>query len=178
MEYKTKKSTRAIILIIVFVMTVGFVGSYFIMIINQDQNKDPQTQALEKASADAQKKQKIDPTAFKVEGKVDKLTITDSKVGTGPAVQPGDTVQVHYKGTIAQTGAKFDSSYENGEPISFSLAQVIPGWQQGIPGMQVGGQRRLVIPAALAYGTEGSIGIPPNTDLVFEVELLAINPTE
>ena len=118
----------------------------------------------------------IDPTAFKVEGKVDKLQITDLTEGAGDEVKAGDTLTVHYKGTLAQTGAKFDSSYDRGEPATFPLTGVIQGWQEGMPGMKVGGKRRLVIPAAMAYGDTAQKGIPANSDLVFEIELIAINP--
>jgi len=94
---------------------------------------------------------------------------------------------VHYKGTIAQTQQKFDSSYDSGEPATLKLSDpdssgngVIKGWVNGVPGMKVGGKRRLVIPAAQAYGSSGSSdgSIPPNTDLVFEIELLAVNPKQ
>jgi FKBP-type peptidyl-prolyl cis-trans isomerase len=74
---------------------------------------------------------------------------------------------------LATTGAKFDGNYENGQPIEFSLNGVIPGWTEGIPGMKVGGVRRLEIPAALGYGEQGSGDvIPPNSDLIFEVEIV------
>lgn len=179
MEHHTKKSTRIAIIVIVVVMTAGFMGSYFIMILNPGQSQTNQSQqAQQKADQEAQKNQKYDDTAYKVEGKVDKLQITDLKVGTGPAATINDTLRVHYKGTIAQTGVKFDSSYDRGEPATFALMQVIQGWQEGIPGMQVNGKRRLVIPASLAYGDQAQGGIPANSDLVFEVELLALNPPQ
>ena len=73
-------------------------------------------------------------------------------------------------------GKTFDSSYDRGQPITFGLNGVIAGWQMGIPGMKVGGKRRLIIPASLAYGGQAVGTIPANSDLVFEVELLAINP--
>lgn len=174
-ESKTKKSTRIIILIIAVIMVGGFVGSYFLIIMNQGNTPTTQNQS---ASNSNQTPQTADPTAYKVTGKVTQLQIVDEKVGTGPAVKASDTVSVHYKGTIAQTGVKFDSSYDRGEPITFALSGVIQGWQQGIPGMQLGGKRRLVIPASLAYGDQSAGSIPANSDLVFEVELLAINPAK
>lgn len=176
-ESKTKKSTRIIILAVAFVMAAGFLISYFLIIVEQNNPSTPQTQE-EKANEEVQKKQTVDPTAYKVNGKVTKLETLDKKVGTGPAATANDTVRVHYKGTFAQSGIKFESSYDTGEPVAIPLGQVIPGWKEGIPGMQVGGQRRLVVPSDMAYGPSGRPGIPPNSDLVFEVELLAINPAQ
>ncbi|HSW81777.1 MAG TPA: FKBP-type peptidyl-prolyl cis-trans isomerase [Candidatus Saccharimonas sp.] len=172
-EVTTKKSTRIIILIIAIVMAGGFIGSYFLIIMNQSsQNNTPQNQTQ------TSNNDNYDPTAFKASGPVTQLQIVDEKVGTGAEVKTGDSVRVHYKGTIAQTGMKFDSSYDRGEPVTFPLSQVIQAWQQGIPGMKVGGKRRLVVPAALAYGAQAQPGIPANSDLVFEVELLAITPPQ
>lgn len=102
----------------------------------------------------------------------------DLVVGTGEAVAAGATVSVHYTGAIAATGVIFQSSKDFGdEPITFPLSGVISGWTEGIPGMKIGGTRRLVIPAAKAYGAypPAGSGIPANADLVFDVELVAIN---
>lgn len=104
------------------------------------------------------------------------LQIEDLKVGTGREVREGDTVTAHYRGTLADGGAEFDSSYAHGEPAEFPLDQVIEGWQHGIPGMRVGGKRRLVIPWQMAYGERGSPPeIPARADLVFEVEMLGVS---
>lgn len=100
------------------------------------------------------------------------LSTKDTKVGTGATVKAGATVELNYMGIGAITGQVFDSSWESGKPISFSLAQLIPGWQEGIPGMKVGGQRVLVIPAAKAYGSNPPRGILSNESLVFVVEIL------
>jgi FKBP-type peptidyl-prolyl cis-trans isomerase len=107
---------------------------------------------------------------------VDSLQVTDLKAGTGTEVKPGDTVTVDYTGAVAATGIVFQSSLDSGRPASFSLNQVIKGWTDGIPGMKVGGQRRLLIPAAQAYGASppSGSGIPANAPLVFDVTLQAI----
>lgn len=105
--------------------------------------------------------------------KIDKLQTQDTTPGTGDVVKSGDTVTVDYTGAVAATGTVFQSSLDSGKPISFSLSGVIAGWQQGIPGMKVGGTRRLLIPASLAYGANppSGSGIPANADLVFDVTL-------
>jgi FKBP-type peptidyl-prolyl cis-trans isomerase len=103
------------------------------------------------------------------------LVIEDLVVGTGATAAVGDTVSVHYVGTLTN-GTKFDSSYDRGQtyPFRIGAGQVIAGWDQGVPGMKVGGKRRLTIPPELAYGSQGRDAIPPNATLVFEIELLSI----
>jgi FKBP-type peptidyl-prolyl cis-trans isomerase len=98
--------------------------------------------------------------------------------GKGPAAKAGDTVSVRYTGTLLD-GKKFDSTADHGnEPFKFTIGRgmVIKGWDQGIPGMKVGEKRKLVIPPSLAYGPVARPSIPANSTLVFEVELVAINP--
>lgn len=107
--------------------------------------------------------------------KVAELEITDIVEGTGDTVQPGATVTVHYTGARCEDGIIFQSSHDFGDSISFGLDQVIAGWTQGVPGMKVGGTRRLVIPSDMAYGSaRAAANIPPNSDLVFDIELLGI----
>ncbi len=103
---------------------------------------------------------------------VAELRFEDEVVGDGDEVQVGDTVTIHYTGALASDGTVFDSSVARGEPATFPLGNLIQGWQEGIPGMKVGGKRRLFIPAAQGYGAQGSgASIPPNADLVFDIEL-------
>ena len=104
------------------------------------------------------------------------LKIEDIKVGTGQEVKSGDTISINYLGTLTD-GTKFDSSYDAGKPFETQIGtgQVIEGWDKGVPGMKVGGKRRLTIPGNMAYGERGVPGtIPPNATLVFEVELMGI----
>lgn len=97
------------------------------------------------------------------------------KEGTGPAPTDSDTVVVNYKGTLTN-GSEFDNSYSRGEPLSFRLDGVIPGWTEGLKLVKKGGKIKLVIPADLAYGKTGVPGIPANSTLVFDVELLDVKP--
>jgi FKBP-type peptidyl-prolyl cis-trans isomerase len=104
------------------------------------------------------------------------LKIEDLTVGTGEEAKTGNKVTVNYLGTLLD-GTKFDSSYDRKQPFAFNLGQgeVIAGWDRGVVGMKVGGKRKLTIPSDLAYGESGSGDvIPPNSTLVFEVELLKV----
>ncbi len=104
------------------------------------------------------------------------LHYVDLVEGTGPVVPAGATIQAHYTGWLAN-GKKFDSSRDRGQPLTLPLSRVIPGWQAGIPGMKVGGRRKLIIPPELGYGTRGAGRvIPPNSMLVFDVEVLGLVP--
>lgn len=106
---------------------------------------------------------------------VAELEIIDIEVGTGEEVQSGATIAAHYTGALVKNGIIFQSSHDFGEAISFGLDQVIKGWTDGVPGMKVGGMRRLVIPAEMAYGASSPAkNIPANSDLVFDIELVAI----
>ena len=112
---------------------------------------------------------------FEPRGTVAALEIIDVAPGTGDEVPAGATITAHYTGALVADGTIFQSSHDFGEPISFGFNQVIKGWTDGVPGMKVGGTRRLVIPAAQAYGASSpAANIPANSDLVFDIELVAI----
>lgn len=99
------------------------------------------------------------------------LVITDVVIGEGAEAKPGGQVEVHYLGVDFETGEQFDSSWDRGESISFGLNGLIAGWQEGIPGMKVGGRRQLVIPPRLAYGETGGHRLSGRT-LIFVIDLL------
>lgn len=110
-----------------------------------------------------------------------KLVVRDLVKGTGPAAVAGQTLTMQYVGVLYANGKQFDASWDRGQPFSFTLGtgQVIAGWDQGLLGMHVGGRRQLVIPASLAYknvarpGTPPNVGIPKNSALIFDVDLLS-----
>lgn len=106
---------------------------------------------------------------------VPELQIIDIAEGTGEVVPENATITAHYTGALCKDGTIFQSSHDFGKPITFGLNQVIKGWTQGVPGMKVGGTRRLIIPSALAYGSvRAAANIPPNSDLVFDIELVSL----
>ena len=135
--------------------------------------------ALAQQAAPAPKKD-APPAAGAQGGKMETtpsgLKYSETKVGTGATPKKGQTVRVHYTGTLAN-GQKFDSSVDRGEPFEFQIGvgQVIKGWDEGVLTMKVGGKRTLVIPPSLGYGARGVGGvIPPNAELHFDVELLGV----
>jgi peptidylprolyl isomerase len=120
------------------------------------------------------------PTIEKPQGDIPfDLLIDDLVVGDGDEATPGRKVTVHYAGVAFRSGEEFDASWNRGEPFRFALGkgEVIPGWDQGVAGMRVGGRRKLTIPSALAYGARGAGGgvIAPHEPLVFVVDLLSVD---
>ena len=107
---------------------------------------------------------------------VETLEILDIEPGDGAVVEAGATITAHYTGALCKNGTIFQSSHDFGDPLTFALDQVIAGWAQGVPGMKVGGMRRLIIPSEMAYGSvRAAANIPPNSDLVFDIELINIS---
>jgi FKBP-type peptidyl-prolyl cis-trans isomerase len=102
------------------------------------------------------------------------LKFVDQKVGDGATPAATSQVTVHYTGRLAANGQKFDSSVDRGQPATFAMNGVIPGFSEALSTMKVGGKRTAYIPSRLGYGPQGTRGIPPNADLVFEIELIAV----
>ncbi|MFI2703202.1 FKBP-type peptidyl-prolyl cis-trans isomerase [Cellulosimicrobium composti] len=103
------------------------------------------------------------------------LVVEDVTVGDGPEATPGATVNVHYLGVEYETGEEFDASWNRGQSINFPLRSLIAGWQQGIPGMKVGGRRKLVVPPDLAYGPAGAGHRLSGKTLIFVIDLLGVS---
>lgn len=203
MATKGERSLALFFAIIFFASSIGVASLVVFQVKKENDNKKQQQQLIDAAKqqtaltpADTTSKtsaqdttKKTDTTKpkegqlqgtklanFEVTTGVSELQIIDTVVGTGDEVPAGATVTVHYTGAVAATGIIFQSSKDTGQQATFPLANVIKGWTQGIPGMKVGGTRRLLIPAALAYGANPpqGAGIPANADLVFDVELSAV----
>ena len=105
---------------------------------------------------------------------VSELQIIDLTEGSGDPVPQGALITAHYTGALCKDGTIFQSSHDFGRPVTFGLNEVIAGWTQGVPGMKAGGTRRLIIPSTLAYGSaRAAANIPPNSDLVFDIELVS-----
>jgi peptidylprolyl isomerase len=103
------------------------------------------------------------------------LVVTDLTLGDGAEVAPGAKVDVHYVGVDLESGEEFDSSWSRGQSINFPLGSLIAGWQQGIPGMRVGGRRQLIVPPQLAYGSTGSGHQLSGRTLIFVIDLLGVS---
>ncbi len=158
-----KKIMKKIILFIIIAAVITTGG----FLVNQKLDQDVKQQDIKQAKEAAATEAKM------LEGFEKK----DLVVGTGKEIKLGDTIVVSYRGWLAETGAEFDNSYKTNKPIVLTLGagQVIKGWELGLPGMKIGGRRQLIVPPALAYGSEGRGGIiPPNATLGFEVELVQV----
>lgn len=171
---KPHERVFAIVAAVLFLATsVGFSG-VVIWQMYQDNKTNKSSQTSTKKGDNMLQGTKL--SGFTPVTKIDALQKIDEKVGTGDEVKAGDTITAHYTGAVAATGVIFQSSYDTGQPASFSLSGVIKGWTDGVPGMKVGGKRRLLIPADLAYGANPPQGsnIPANADLVFDIDLVKI----
>lgn len=177
MSQTTQRAFALSLAILFLATTVGFSGYVVWEMFNKKDDKSAQQQLAEAAqnkqqtpkegSLKGQQLENFTPVAS-----VPELKIEDIKVGEGAEATAESTVTAHYTGAIASTGAIFESSLDSGQPATFALNQVIKGWQEGVPGMKVGGTRRLIIPAALAYGDQSpSPDIPANSALVFDIVL-------
>lgn len=174
---KTHERVFALVMALLFLGTTVAV-SVIIFLQASQQNKAEET--VQQETTNQQPKegalQGTKLADFTALDKIDKLQAIDIQEGTGDVVKAGDTITAHYTGAVAKDGVIFQSSHDAGTPATFPLSGVIKGWTDGVPGMKVGGKRRLLIPADLAYGAtppQGS-GIPANADLVFDIELVKI----
>lgn len=156
---------------LIIIVVIIALGIYYFLPTKSEPLQEKPDKAVEQESVrqptEDNSKSMEDPNGLKIE---------DIKAGEGMEAKAGNTISVHYTGTLVD-GTKFDSSYDRGEPLSFTLGigQVIKGWDNGVLGMKIGGKRKLTIPSALAYGKQGVPGaIPPNATLIFEVELLDV----
>lgn len=148
------------------------------VIMNPGSNDTAANTSQQKTCSDTQTEPALAvPEVYKPDGAVTALQTTDLTAGSGPAAKDGDCLVMKYYGTLASNGTKFDENYTESTGFAFTLGQgqVIQGWDKGLVGMKAGGVRRLVIPAAQAYGDQSpSAAIPANSDLVFVVKLLRI----
>lgn len=179
-------ATRIFILVIVIVFAVSSLALSAWVIWDQVTNKDSTAQTDETATDTAANgdctmdtpaaNALAAPEIFKPSGDVTALETTDLVAGDGDAVAAGDCIVTKYYGTLASDGTMFDENFtkETGLQFQVGIGQVIPGWDEGLIGMKVGGTRRLVIPSDKAYGDQGSGSIPANSDLVFIVKLESI----
>lgn len=170
----------ALVLAVIFLATSVATGVAVIMQMGDDNQTNSETTQQAEGNT-ANKENTLQGTKladFEPVQQVTELQKIDTQVGNGEEVKAGATVTAHYTGAIASTGVIFQSSLDMGDPIEFPLSGVIKGWTEGVPGMKVGGKRRLIIPAAQAYGEQSpSADIPANADLVFDIEITAVkNP--
>lgn len=164
---------------IVITVAVLIIVGFLVTRKSEEKMTDTNTNLPQAASTPAQASPSAESTAGAVQATGSAmpsgLKIEDIKVGSGPEVKSGDTVTINYKGTLTD-GTKFDSSYDRGTPFAtqIGVGQVIKGWDEGVIGMKVGGKRKLTIPPDLGYGNRDIPGIPANSTLIFELELLGI----
>ena len=176
MSVKTNGQRIFIIVIVIVFFLTSLATTIFVIYDAATNKKDSASEALKQAQKNQTNQEgKLEGTKltnFTPVEKVDQLQILDLVPGTGAEATATTTITAHYTGALAKDGTIFQSSKDSGQPFSTQLSGVIEGWQKGIPGMKVGGTRRLVIPAAQAYGDQAQGGIPANSDLVFDIELI------
>ena len=168
---KKRQRVFALVAAVLFLLTsVGFTA---VIIWQMSKANDAVNQAQPPTDPNALKGKQLEN--FAPVEQVTELQKTDLVVGTGAEVPAGATITANYTGALAATGKIFESSYDSGQPVTFGLNEVIEGWKVGVPGMKAGGKRRLVIPAAMAYGEQSpSPDIPPNSDLIFDIEVISV----
>ncbi|MGH7142235.1 MAG: FKBP-type peptidyl-prolyl cis-trans isomerase [Candidatus Saccharimonadales bacterium] len=174
----TKVRDRAFAWVGIVIFTVSALALSAAVIIQQfaTSNSTPASKTTQTCSDTSAEPTITPPTPFIPSGPVSSLQVTNPTVGTGQTAQSGDCLVVKYYGTLATTGKVFDENFTQPVGFAFTLTQgqVIQGWVEGLQGMKIGGIRRLVIPASLAYGSQATSGIPANSALVFVVKLLSI----
>ena len=164
---------------LVFLATsIGFSIMVVLQMRDDGSNQTDQSQQISDA-LNEQSENKLAGTklqGFTPIDKINSLEKIDIVEGLGEVVKEGARVTAHYTGALAKDGVIFESSLDTGQPIPFGLNEVIPGWTQGVPGMKVGGKRRLLIPYQLAYGDQGTPdgSIPAQSDLVFDIEIVSV----
>jgi len=173
------KPQRFIALMAAVLFLVTSVG-FSIMVVIQMRNSNNKSNQAQQASQVLDEQNKGGLAGTKLQGftsvsKVDSLQKIDITLGTGAEVKAGAKVTAQYTGALAKDGIVFESSLDSGQPATFPLSGVIKGWQEGVPGMKVGGKRRLLIPASLGYGEQGNPPkIGPNEPLVFDIEIVSV----
>jgi FKBP-type peptidyl-prolyl cis-trans isomerase len=165
---------------VLFIVTALGVGIYA-FVVNTHNNpasdyiKCPVTKSVEQKPGKDGKYQGAKLAGFAPVKHIDYVYCKDLKVGNGATATATSSITATYTGALASSGKIFQSSLDNGQPFTASLSGgVIQGWTAGVPGMKVGGTRRIFIPAQYAYGSQSVAGIPPNSDLVFDITLLAV----
>lgn len=173
MSSNTKRSTRIIFFLLALMFLIPILSGGIYVIYNQfHSNNTTEDTTLDNTN-------KLAGTLLEnftpITSPVADLQKIDLTEGTGQTVATDSTVTVNYTGALASTGVIFESSLDSGQTATFGLNQVIKGWTDGLPGMKVGGTRRLIIPAEQAYGSTANGSIPANSDLVFDVTLVSVS---
>lgn len=177
---RTHERIFALVAAILFFATSVAVTLVIVLQVRQQNQAEQSAQTNQQLTNQEDKLQGTNLTDFTpIAAPATTLQVVDLKEGSGDAVKAEDTITAHYTGAYAVNGEIFESSKDSGQPATFPLSQVIQGWQQGVPGMKVGGVRRLIIPGSLAYGDapagyEPGNGTRPLGTLVFDIELVKI----